>query len=127
MRQQLEVQNTQLREQMEVLKKEYYTLEVQNREGRAAERPQVLLAGEAHRRTAVRERPVRVLGDDSAARHILKAPEAGWAPRAVNDALTSEERRRGVGRARAVGEGTRWREGVAKPNPSCHLLEVELS
>lgn len=40
-RQQFEVQNQQMRQQIEVLKKEYYTLEVQHREGRAAERAEL--------------------------------------------------------------------------------------
>merc|ERR1719456_2207705 len=40
-RQQLEVENQQLRQQVEVLRKEYYTLEVQHREGRATERAEL--------------------------------------------------------------------------------------
>eukprot|EP00927_Polykrikos_kofoidii_P076560 TRINITY_DN73630_c0_g1_i1.p1 TRINITY_DN73630_c0_g1~~TRINITY_DN73630_c0_g1_i1.p1 ORF type:complete len:870 (-),score=214.16 TRINITY_DN73630_c0_g1_i1:55-2664(-) len=40
-RQQLEVQNEKLRSQVDVLRKEYYTLEVQYREGRAAERAEL--------------------------------------------------------------------------------------
>jgi chromosome segregation ATPase len=40
-RQQLEVENEQLRQQVDVLRKEYYTLEVQHREGRAAERAEL--------------------------------------------------------------------------------------
>jgi len=40
-RQNLEAENEQLRQQVEVLKKEYYTLEVQHREGRATERAEL--------------------------------------------------------------------------------------
>merc|ERR1712087_795153 len=40
-RQQLQLENEQLRSQLEVLKKEYYTLEVQHRENRAGERAEL--------------------------------------------------------------------------------------
>eukprot|EP00933_Yihiella_yeosuensis_P068952 TRINITY_DN7501_c0_g1_i3.p1 TRINITY_DN7501_c0_g1~~TRINITY_DN7501_c0_g1_i3.p1 ORF type:complete len:889 (-),score=248.10 TRINITY_DN7501_c0_g1_i3:68-2734(-) len=40
-RQKLEHENEQLKQQVDVLRKEYYTLEVQNREGRASERAEL--------------------------------------------------------------------------------------
>merc|ERR1711865_730921 len=45
-RQQFEVENEQLRKQVEVLRKEYYTLEVQHREGRAGERAELAMTKE---------------------------------------------------------------------------------
>jgi len=41
-RQQMEAQSEQLKQQVEVLKREYYTLEVQHREGRATERAELV-------------------------------------------------------------------------------------
>merc|ERR1712061_724334 len=82
-RQQLEIQNTQLREQVEVLKKEYYTLEVQNREGRATERAELMSLREQLRGYNEVEREL-----DAAIRTLAEGGGDGEAqPQTVDEAL----------------------------------------
>eukprot|EP00928_Gymnodinium_smaydae_P043791 TRINITY_DN2927_c0_g1_i1.p1 TRINITY_DN2927_c0_g1~~TRINITY_DN2927_c0_g1_i1.p1 ORF type:complete len:880 (+),score=144.76 TRINITY_DN2927_c0_g1_i1:89-2728(+) len=87
-RQQAIVENDQLKQQVEVLKKEYYTLEVQHREGRAAERAELLSLREQLRSYAEVEREL-----DSAIRACAEGPgtalaaDGTGAPRNVDEAL----------------------------------------
>lgn len=71
-RQRLEVENEQLRNQVEVLRKEYYTLEVQHREGRAGERAELASLREQLRGYVELEKEL-----DSAIRSCAEGPRLG--------------------------------------------------
>lgn len=80
-RQHLEADNEQLKQQIEVLKKEYYTLEVQHREGRATDRAELASLKEQLKGYIEVEREL-----DSAIRGC-SGTEAAAPPQSIDEAL----------------------------------------
>lgn len=90
-RQQMQVENEQLRQQLDVLKKEYYTLEVQHREGRASERAELSSLREQLRGYVEVEREldaaIRACADGPPSSKSRDAANGEGSPQSVDEAL----------------------------------------